>query len=337
MNHGERVNHQSVEFSAQEFDGLESFLSKHYVKIDLLNKNAESLVASKIDISRLPNTCISHLQYAPAIVMKMEADQARYNLSIPSKGSFELQIGSRALHGHQMAGTLSSPMFSKRITLAHESCRYNLSFYQCAMVNMLEQLLGRTLSAPLEFEPELNFRTTTGQHLKSLLDQFIDSTATLSGGLDHDLVSRQFEQLIISMLLCYQPHNYSKLIESPMPSPSSADVKRVLDYIHTHIDETILISDLITIAGVPGRTLFDHFRRFTGQSPFKYITHQRLKHVRQDLINREGVTSTVTHIATRWGFSQLGRFAGLYKKTYGETPSETLKRASQNKKLFNYH
>ena len=36
---------------------------------------------------------------------------------------------------------------------------------------------------------------------------------------------------------------------------------------------------------------------------------------------------SVTELATRWGFFQLGRFATEYRKRYGECPGDTLRRA----------
>jgi AraC-like DNA-binding protein len=38
---------------------------------------------------------------------------------------------------------------------------------------------------------------------------------------------------------------------------------------------------------------------------------------------------TISELAKRYGFSELGRFATSYRQTFGEAPSETLRRSSQ--------
>jgi transcriptional regulator GlxA family with amidase domain len=36
---------------------------------------------------------------------------------------------------------------------------------------------------------------------------------------------------------------------------------------------------------------------------------------------------TITDVATEHGFSEFGRFAGIYRGAFGETPSQTLRGA----------
>jgi AraC-like DNA-binding protein len=51
--------------------------------------------------------------------------------------------------------------------------------------------------------------------------------------------------------------------------------------------------------------------------------------VRQALREAAPDATTVTKIATRYGFWELGRFAGEYQSRFGESPSVTLRRQSE--------
>jgi AraC-like DNA-binding protein len=48
--------------------------------------------------------------------------------------------------------------------------------------------------------------------------------------------------------------------------------------------------------------------------------------VRADLL-RADTDESVTRIAMKWGFRHLGRFAVGYRDRFGETPSQTRRRA----------
>ena len=58
----------------------------------------------------------------------------------------------------------------------------------------------------------------------------------------------------------------------------------------------------------------------------RYLRRARLVRVRQALLAARG-DETVTHVALAWGFTHLGRFALEYRSLFGESPSETLRRA----------
>src|SRR5262249_38586697 len=68
-----------------------------------------------------------------------------------------------------------------------------------------------------------------------------------------------------------------------------------------------------------------HFRGFVGCTPLEHLRTVRLNRVRHELL-RAPPDVRIAEIATRCGFSHLGRFATWYRERYGETPSATLQR-----------
>ena len=108
--------------------------------------------------------------------------------------------------------------------------------------------------------------------------------------------------------------------------PFPGDLKKAIDYIRCHPDGKMSIADLIVHCGVSERTLRKHFRRFMAVSPLKYWRQLRLAAARSFLLDGSNTTS-VTELATRFGFAHFGRFAQDYRRHFGETPSSTLQRS----------
>ena len=66
---------------------------------------------------------------------------------------------------------------------------------------------------------------------------------------------------------------------------------------------------------------------FLGVSPQRYMRLRRLYLVRAAILRADGEPILIAELARNAGFTQLGWFAGLYRATFGETPSTTLRRA----------
>ena len=304
---------------------LEHFLAGKDLGVEVpARKSHTPQLDAVINAFYLPNTYVSFLRYQAPVALIAHGDRLDFSLSLPAKGTFCAHIGTEQIHGGRNIGTLGSPTFDQRTVLSEASSRYGISISQAVFVRQLESLLGRPLTEPLRFMPKVVLDGIAGRSLRSLIGLLVDDLSREESGYDQPVVTTQFEQLLTAILLAHQPHNYTGRLTEPAPAPASRDVKRVLDYVHAHLQEPIALPDLVKVSGVSGRSLHAHFRRFTGKSPLAYVAGQRLARARDDLM-RAGQDETVTVIATRWGFTQLGRFAGIYRRTYGESPCETLR------------
>jgi transcriptional regulator GlxA family with amidase domain len=101
-------------------------------------------------------------------------------------------------------------------------------------------------------------------------------------------------------------------------------VHRAAEFLRAHVGEGVRIGEVSRAAGISERALRNAFHREHGLSPKQYDLRERLQGVRQAL--RDGPASTtVTKIASQYGFFELGRFAGIYKSVFGESPSQTIR------------
>ena len=110
-------------------------------------------------------------------------------------------------------------------------------------------------------------------------------------------------------------------------SPSSRQVvERVDAWIRTHAAQPMSLDELRTVAGVSARTLQEACLARWGQTPIELVATRRLEIARSLLSS--GRESTVTAAALHSGFSHFGRFSVVYKRAFGESPSETLARTA---------
>jgi AraC-like DNA-binding protein len=61
-----------------------------------------------------------------------------------------------------------------------------------------------------------------------------------------------------------------------------------------------------------------------GTTPKRFLMLRRLHLAHKALRAASSSNASVTEIATRFGFWELGRFAVTYRDVFGETPSSTL-------------
>lgn len=116
----------------------------------------------------------------------------------------------------------------------------------------------------------------------------------------------------------------------PLSTSSRRAAEVVETWIGRHAAQVISLEQLAEVAGVSARTLQKACLTRWGHTPLELVAARRLELVRAELTS-PARASSVTAAAVRAGFTHLGRFAALYRRAYGESPSETLVQARQTR------
>ena len=189
----------------------------------------------------------------------------------------------------------------------------------------LGSILGAAPTRPVEFELGLDLSSRTGQSWRAIVDFVIADLER--GGLIgiSPVVARTFELAVVDALLAAQRHSYTDRFADSGLQASPRMVRQAAALIDDHCAEALTTADVAEYVGVSVRSLQLGFRHSLGTTPTAYLRRARLRGVREYLAS--GSAASVTEAALRWGVPHLGRFAGDYRRVYGETPSQTLRRS----------
>ena len=99
------------------------------------------------------------------------------------------------------------------------------------------------------------------------------------------------------------------------------------DYIAENDGSGLTIDQIAGSLGITSRELRYAFREAYGISPYQYVVSNKLNDARRILREADIAGAGVTQAALEAGFEDFSRFARFYARTFGELPSETLKRS----------
>ncbi|MEN3533679.1 AraC family transcriptional regulator [Microbispora sp. ZYX-F-249] len=199
-------------------------------------------------------------------------------------------------------------------------------FDRAALEAHLGKLIGRTPRRPLTFSLGMDLTRPPARSWLSVVDLLRREAECGGAMLEQPVAVRQLEGLLMTQLLLAQPSNYSEALSEGQSRVAPTAVQRAVDLIEAHAAEPLTVEEIAEAVGVGARALQEGFRRHLETTPMRYLREVRLERVHSELTVQDPGAATVTDVAYRWGFVHLGRFALAYRRRFGESPSETLRR-----------
>lgn len=139
------------------------------------------------------------------------------------------------------------------------------------------------------------------------------------------LVDAGGQVLAAAVLACFAP-------PPAPPTPGGAHVgdlptplRRAMAFIAAGAREMIGVNEIAEAVHLSPRAVQYLFRKHLDETPTEHLRRVRLQRAHLDLLAADRSSTTVSEVARRWGFGHTGRFAVLYRETYGVSPHMTLR------------
>ncbi len=270
---------------------------------------------------------MAHLDFGVATDLSVHSDPQCYTVHMTTSGEAVVHIDGVDHLLSAFFALVVSPGTDYRLHLAHDCPQMVVRIEKGAVERQLTRLLGRSLSEPVIFEPVGDLTTEAASRWTGALNILSAEVMAKGSLIQQGIGAGPLEELIVSTLLYIQRSNYTDRL-TRMPGRSGrAAVRRSIEYIEAHLAEPISLADLSQHARMSTRSIQAGFREDLATTPVSFIRDRRLDQVRRTLMSAiPGDGVTVTAVAQQWGFSHLGSFSGLYRRRFGELPSETLRR-----------
>lgn len=98
---------------------------------------------------------------------------------------------------------------------------------------------------------------------------------------------------------------------------SSRQLACAIDYINSHLDQTISLVEIADTVEVSSSHFARAFKQSTGIAPHKYLTERRIERAKSLLTD---TNLPLAEIAFRLGFSSQGHFTTVFRQLLGTTP-----------------
>ncbi|WP_052869445.1 AraC family transcriptional regulator [Streptomyces niger] len=317
------ANHQ--QFHTADIWEARAAVGRAFCPHDLRITQRSATLDARLHGAPFDRTGLYYLDYGTEVRITPGDLESFFLVQIPLAGHAEITCGREEIISSPELASVPSPTGKLDMRWAGGNPQLIVWFDRASLESHLGSLLGRTVRRPIVFSLGMDLTTPDSRSWLNIVDLVRREAETPGGMTNRPIVTKQLESLLMTQLLMAQPHNYTPALLGEQPRVAPPAVRRAMDVIEGHAAEPLTVAEIAEYVGVGVRALQEGFRRHLDTTPLAYLREVRLDRVRKELLASYPGATTVTDVASRWGFFHPGRFSLAYRQRFGESPSKTLR------------
>lgn len=272
---------------------------------------------------------VNYVSYGGSVAIDPGCLDRFFLLQIPLHGSARISTGGRDIEAAAgRSASLLSPTMPTRMVWQND-CAKLILLIERRLVEERAAALAEKSGVAVEFDPQVDLTTPFGLAIRSQIEYLVDLAEQHGPGQQlSPMMAATLRDSVIGLLLTGQRHSLTETIDHTIArlGPLPAVLKKARDYLVAHATEPLDLDRLARAAGIGIRSLQLGFQKHFGMSISDALLDIRLTHLNARL-QRAAPGDRVIDMAFDLGFTHPSRMASVYRARYGETPSETLRRA----------
>ncbi|MFC0429632.1 AraC family transcriptional regulator [Kutzneria buriramensis] len=192
--------------------------------------------------------------------------------------------------------------------------RYNIVLFDPELLDRVAATVPGRRADPVRLTGDRPVSAAAARHLRQTIAYLRDGIFADPILSAQPLLISTATQLLAATVLTTLPN--TALIDPTIEDRHDATpdtVRRAVAFIDDNAHLDLAVADIAAAVNVSVRTVQAAFLRHLDTTPMSHLRRVRLSKVHDDLVAADPATGTsVTAVAARWGFFELGRFAAAY-------------------------
>ena len=311
--------------TTSDVDDAHQKIAELFCRHDLVPQARGTSVDMKLRSLHRGDVGIEYLDYGAEVRINPEGLEDFHLVQIPLSGHALMKVGNDVVESSPKLATV--PPVDRPFSMTWDAGTPHLIVYvrRLALASVAEQLYGEGPQGGLNLGYSMDLNGSLGRaFLRSVVELHDDMISEPGRGAPAFVQNLLADTMLSRLLMAMENKPADGDVRNP--GAESKLIRRFRELLDRHAAEDLAVPDMAENLGVSVRTLQLALRAEVGATPSELLRRVRLDRARERLLEAEPGQENIVSIAERCGFSHQGRFSAAYLETFGELPSETLRR-----------